>query len=125
MYVSKLLEQPQILTIFTRAHLGPLSDRFALWELFQEIKTLFKQSVFKKMDVEVLISRVFLFPPFTLRGVVWVVCYSHTRRKSYFLTEISRKSLHSFAGIWNVSLCTVKLNKRLKEGECKDIDKCE
>lgn len=46
MYVGKLLEQPQILTIFTLVYLGPLSDGLSLWELFQEMKTLFKQSVF-------------------------------------------------------------------------------
>lgn len=78
MYVDKLLEQPQILTIFMRAYLGPLSDRLSLWELFHEMKTLFKQSVFQKTDGEVIISRVILFPPFTLRRVVWVVCYSQT-----------------------------------------------
>lgn len=76
MYVGKLLEQPQILTIFTLVYLGPLSDRFSLWELFQEMKTLF--TLFKKMDGEVIISHIILFPPFTLRGVVWVVCYSQT-----------------------------------------------
>lgn len=38
------------------------------------------------MDGEVIISHIILFPPFTLRGVVWVVCYSQTWRKSYFLT---------------------------------------
>lgn len=75
------------MAIFTRAYLGPLSDRFTPWELFQEMKTLFKQSVFEKMDVEVIISRVILFPPFTLTGVVWVVCYSHTHTKEIVLSD--------------------------------------
>lgn len=38
------------------------------------------------MDGEVIISRVILFPPFTLRGVVWVVCYSQTFWVDPFVT---------------------------------------
>lgn len=93
------------------------------------------------MDVEVIISCVILLPAFTLTGVVWVVCYSHTHthegNRTFWLwvypfvtcrfrsqnKQISRKSCYSFASIWNVLLC--KFNKGLKSGECKDIYKCE
>lgn len=63
---------------FMRVYLGPLTDHLSPWQHFHEMKTLFKQSVLKKTDGEVIISCVILFPAFTLRRVVWVVCYSQT-----------------------------------------------
>lgn len=84
MYVDKLLEQPQILTIFMCAYLGPLSDRLSLWELFHEMKTLFKQSVFKKTDGKVIISLVFFFHPLPSdEWCGWSATHSHEGNRTF------------------------------------------